>query len=151
MRSWFNRRRAAPDPLPESELAAADPDSTRAAVEHDAAIRDTAAHKSADRALREAYDRGRRDERARRPAFSLVSVAVLMAAIVGGGALYLAVKEGSFSQGGAVVDHSLSSASDKVQAPVRGAADRAGSALEHAGQNLKEKAGTPGTGDQASR
>lgn len=125
---WFDKRRRAPDTLSNSEVVAADGHTT--VIEH-----------TDERALKDAYDRGRRDERARRPGFSLVSVAVLMAAVVGGGALYLAVKEGSFSQGGAVVDHTLSSASDTVQAPVRGAADKAGAALENAGQNLKDKAG----------
>lgn len=141
MRSWLDWRRPAPDTVTEADVVAADRETAHANIEHDEAVHDAAVHRSDEKALRDAYERGRRDERARRPTFSLVSVAVLLAAIVGGGALFLAFKEGSFSQGGAVVDHSLSSAAETVQAPVRGAADRAGNALENAGQNLKEKAG----------
>ncbi len=144
MRSWLDWRRSAQDPVTEAEVVAADRETAHAKIQRDEAIHDAAIHKSDDKALRDAYDRGRRDERARRPGFSLVSLAILVAAIVGGGALYLAVKEGSFSQGGAVVDHSISSAADTVQAPVRGAADRAGNALENAGQSLKDKAGKGG-------
>ena len=90
--------------------------------------------------FKDAYERGRRDERARRPRVSLVSVAVLVVAIVGGGILYLAAREGSFSQGGALVDKNISTAAEKAQEPVRQAAGKAGDALENAGRNLKDQA-----------
>ena len=173
MPSWLNWRRRAPDPQAEAEIADARTDAANARLQRDAALSDrtfadrTLADRSladaeladpayaepiagrhAARVVRDAYERGRRDERARRrPGLSLVSLAVVMAAVVGGGALYLAAREGSFAQGGAVVDHSLSNAGAKAQAPLRGAADQAGSALEHAGQDIKDKAGT---GDQAA-
>lgn len=94
----------------------------------------------ASKVFKDAYERGRRDERARRPRFSLVSIALLVVAIAGGGIIYLAAREGSFSQGGALVDRNISTAADKAQAPVRQAADRAGDALENAGKNLKDQA-----------
>jgi hypothetical protein len=53
--------------------------------------------------------------------------------------LYLAAKNGSFAQGGAVIDHGLSSAA----APVRRAEDKTGAALENAGARLQRDAGAP--------
>ncbi|MBS0409622.1 MAG: hypothetical protein JSR86_06885 [Proteobacteria bacterium] len=147
MRSWFDWRRTAPDPVVDGEAAAAERNADRAEIERDLARREAEERRAAEAGWRDAYERGRRDERARRPAFSLVSLAVLMAAVVGGGAIVLAAREGSFTRGGEVVDHTLTTAADKAQAPLRGAADRTGNALEHAGQSLKDKAGT---GDQAS-
>jgi len=151
MRSPFDWRRRAPDPA--APDAAPTPDeraAARAQVERDIAEREAASRRAASPGPREAYDRGRRDERARRPGFSLVSAVVLMAALVGGGAIVLAAREGSFTAGGAVVDRQLSTAADKAKAPLRGAADRAGDALEGAGQTLKHKAnGDQANGDQA--
>lgn len=147
MRSWFDWPRRAADPAADGELAATEREAERVEAERDLARHDAAAQRAANAEWRDAYERGRRDERARRPTFSLVSLAVVLAAVVGGGAIFLAAREGSFTRGGEVVDHTLSTAADKAQAPLRGAADRTGNALEHAGQNLKDKAGT---GDQAS-
>jgi hypothetical protein len=42
-----------------------------------------------------------------------------------------------------VVDNSISTVSERATAPVRNAADKAGTALENAGQNLKQRAGDP--------
>jgi len=148
MRSWFDWRHRAPDPVTDGDAAVVDGDADRVEIEHEVARREAAERRVASAEWRDAYERGRRDERARRPTFSLVSVAVLMAAIVGGGAVFLAAREGSFTRGGEVVDHTLSTAADKAQAPIRGAADRTGAALEHAGQSLKDKAGS---GDQSGK
>jgi hypothetical protein len=64
---------------------------------------------------------------------------VLLAVVVAGVLLYLAAANGSFSRGGAVVDQALGNAA----APVRGAADKAGNALQDAGRSLKRTAGDP--------
>jgi hypothetical protein len=64
---------------------------------------------------------------------------VLLVVIFGTVMLYLAAKNGSFAQGGAVIDHSLSSATQ----PVRRAEDKTGAALENAGAHLKQDAGSP--------
>jgi hypothetical protein len=64
-----------------------------------------------------------------------------MVVIFGALMLYLAASHGSFSQGGAVVDQSLS----RAAAPIKGAEDRAGSALEKAGGKLKQAAGSSNT------
>jgi len=95
-------------------------------------------------AVRQAYDRGRRDERARarprRHGFGLFGLVVLAAAVIGAGAVYLGVSQGSFTRGGQVVDQKLDSAAQ----PARNAADRAGDALENAGQRIKQQAGSGG-------
>ena len=54
---------------------------------------------------------------------------------------YLAAQNGSFANGGAVVDRNLSQASQTIQAPFKRAAEKAGDTLENAGQNLKQRAG----------
>lgn len=78
--------------------------------------------------------------RQRRGGFSLFSLIVLLLVIFGGVMIYLAAQNGSFSNGGAVVDHSISNAG----APIRNAEDRAGMALESAGRHLKRDAGPAG-------
>jgi hypothetical protein len=95
-------------------------------------------------AVREAYDRGRRDERARRPrrrGSPFLTLVVLLAAAAGVGAIYLGVHEGSFSRGGEVVDQKLSGVAAPAQQATRSAADRAGDALQNAGQRVKSVGG----------
>lgn len=92
--------------------------------------------------LKDAYERGRRDERARRRGSPLAVLLLVLVAVAGAGIMYLAMREGSFTGGGQVVDRNLSVAADKVAAPVRNAADNAGTALQNAGEGLKETAGS---------
>src|SRR5579872_1876476 len=89
--------------------------------------------------VREVYERGRRDERARHRGSPLATLLVLAVIVAGGAVVYLAASEGSFSKAGATIDSNISTASQKVQAPVRQAADRAGSTLEQAGESLKQR------------
>jgi hypothetical protein len=85
---------------------------------------------------RDAYQRGRHDERGRRRASPLIGVIALLFLAATGGILYLAAREGSFAAGGQVVDQTLSQAA----APAKSAAGQAGEALESAGQSLKQEA-----------
>lgn len=71
-------------------------------------------HAHSDAELRAAYDRGRRDEAARRRRSPLMALAVGSAALVGGAVLALAALEGSFQNGGAVVDHQVSKAAQQA-------------------------------------
>lgn len=92
-------------------------------------------------AVRQAYDRGRRDERARRPRRhgpGFLGFIVFVVAVIGAGAVYLGVSQGSFTRGGQVVDQKIAGA----EQPARNAADRAGDALENAGQTIKQRAGS---------
>lgn len=104
----------------------------------------------------EAYREGRADERRdegpwarrsapvrvrRRGGLGLVGLVFLIIVAVGAIMLYLAARNGSFSAGGAVVDHGLSNAAHRATAPVRHAEDKAGQALENAGRSLQRNAG----------
>lgn len=90
----------------------------------------------------EAYVRGRRDERVRRRGSPLLTFILLIVVAIGAVLIYFAIQNGSFSGGGAVIDQKISSAAEKVQAPIRGAADKAGTALQNAGTDLKQDAGS---------
>jgi hypothetical protein len=86
-----------------------------------------------------AYRQGRSDARARRRGPGILSLLVLVVVVFGAVMLYLAARNGSFAQGGAVIDHSLANA----EQPVRNAEGKTGAALENAGEHLKQAAGSP--------
>jgi hypothetical protein len=112
--------------------------------QHDAQAADRAVLNERNSAVRQAYDRGRRDERARRPrrhSSPFLTFIVLLAAAAGIGAIYLGVHEGSFSRGGEVVDQRLAGVAQPATQATRGAAARAGDALQNAGQRIKQSAG----------
>ncbi|HEY5105409.1 MAG TPA: hypothetical protein VII73_01415 [Caulobacteraceae bacterium] len=67
---------------------------------------------------------------------------ILVVAVIGGIIIYLAIRNGSFTSAGASVDRSISATAQRVQAPIRGAADKTGNALQNAGQTLKNRAGS---------
>ncbi len=125
MKPWF-RRRTALDGTPVAESTVTDPG---VITERES----LAADRRADRRAARAAPRRRRG-------FPLFSLLILAVVFFGGLMLYLAAQNGSFSRGGAVVDSSLSNAA----APIKNAEDRAGSALESAGQHLKQAAGSSG-------
>jgi hypothetical protein len=94
-----------------------------------------------DAAVRGAYERGRRDERARHPrrrGSPLLTTVLLLAACVGAFVIYLGVSQGSFTGGGHTIDQSLANAKDQAAQAGRSVADRAGDALQNAGQKLKQ-------------
>lgn len=67
--------------------------------------------------LREAYERGRRDERASRRRHPVGMTLTFVAAAVGVVLLVLAAVNGSFSRGGGVVDDNLAVAMNRAQTP----------------------------------
>ena len=96
--------------------------------------------KTYDADMRRAYDHGRMDERSRRRGgFGPLGFILVLIAAVGIILLVFAVREGSFSAGGAVVDNKLVQATSSVAPAIDNAASRTGSALETAGQNLKDQ------------
>jgi hypothetical protein len=117
------------------------PGRTETLVSRDARVEERRRVDAAEASAGDAYDRGRRDERARRRGSPLLNVLLLIVVVIGAALIYFAIQNGSFSSGGAVVDRKLSNAAAKVQAPFRGAADKAGTALENAGSKLKQDAG----------
>ncbi len=67
-------------------------------------------------ALREAYEHGRREERARHRGHPLIALVVFLVALMGAGMMYLAAREGSFARGGQFVDQKLASAEGRTTA-----------------------------------
>jgi predicted anti-sigma-YlaC factor YlaD len=95
--------------------------------------------------LREAYERGRSDERKSRKRHPVAMTLMFAAAVVGVVLLALAAVNGSFTRAGATVDQNLNTAVTTAEPQVRGAAAQAGESLREAGQSVREKA-TDGPG-----
>lgn len=89
--------------------------------------------------LKDAYQQGRRDERAVRWHHPFIATAVVVLAVVGGAMLFLAAREGSFSTAGQVADQKLAVAAAEAGPALEATADRTGEALKDAGANLKER------------
>ncbi len=89
--------------------------------------------------LREAYERGRSDERASRKRHPVAMTLTVVAALVGVVLLGLAAINGSFSRAGGVVDENLNSAVNRAEPQVRDAAAQAGQSLRDAGAAVKPK------------
>ncbi|MBR7618242.1 hypothetical protein JKL49_02475 [Phenylobacterium sp. 20VBR1] len=81
---------------------------------------DTMAHEQHE--VRDAYERGRRDERRARKRHPIMMSLTFAAALVGGVVLVLAAKEGSFARSGGIVDHSLAAATNRAEPVVMDAA-----------------------------
>ncbi|HEY3887614.1 MAG TPA: hypothetical protein VGL73_03505 [Caulobacteraceae bacterium] len=96
--------------------------------------------KTYDADMRRAYDHGRLDERSRRRGrFGPLGFILVLVAAVGVILVVFAIREGSFSAGGAVVDNKLVQATSGVAPAIDNAASKTGTALETAGQNLKDQ------------
>ena len=85
--------------------------------------------------LREAYDRGRRDERASRKRHPVIMTLLFLAAAVGVALMVLAALNGSFGAAGRVADQSLATAADQAEPVVRDAAGDAGRTVSNAVSN----------------
>jgi hypothetical protein len=138
---WTNRPNAAPADKARSDAAYQQ-------GRRDAHSNDTAIAHERDAASRGAYERGRRDERARqsrrRRGSPILTLLVLAVACVGVFVIYLGVHEGSFQRGGQLVDQNINNTTSSATQVTRNAADRAGDALQNAGQRIKQSAGSGG-------
>ncbi len=83
---------------------------------------------------------GRLDERRRRRGHPVLGLVVGLVAVAGAAFLALAVREGSFSRGGQVVDQKLTAAADEAKAAGQTAAVKTGQAIETAGETIEHKA-----------
>jgi hypothetical protein len=90
--------------------------------------------------LREAYERGRSDERGTRKRHPIGMTIMFVAAAIGAVLLALAAVNGSFTRAGGVVDKNLNVAANRAEPAVRNAADNAGQSLRNAGDSVKSKA-----------
>lgn len=95
--------------------------------------------KTYDADMRRAYDHGRQDERSRRRGFGPFAFILVLVAALGVLFIVFAIREGSFSAGGAVVDNKLVQATSGVAPAIDSAASKTGTAMETAGQNLKDQ------------
>lgn len=100
----------------------------------------TGAEELARADLREAYERGRSDERASRRRHPVAMTLTVLAALVGVVLLGLAAANGSFSRAGGIVDRNLNTAVTNAEPQVRDAATQAGQSLRDAGQSVRQKA-----------
>jgi hypothetical protein len=87
--------------------------------------------------LREAYERGRKDERAARKHHPLLMTLTFVAALVGIAILALAAVNGSFARAGSVVDQNLHVAVNRTEPQVRDAAAQAEASLRDSGRAAK--------------
>jgi hypothetical protein len=87
--------------------------------------------------VRDAYERGRKDERASRRRHPVFMTLLFVAAICGAALLTLAAVNGSFAGGGTVADQNLKAAVVKAEPKVRDAANQAGQSLRDAGTEAK--------------
>jgi hypothetical protein len=85
-----------------------------------------------DKDLREAYDRGRRDEAVRHKRNWLLTLVTALLALVGALVLVLAALNGSFQRGGAVIDRQLSIAVEQAEPTIRNAAGEVGDEIRDA-------------------
>jgi hypothetical protein len=98
-----------------------------------------------DTVVRHAYERGRRDERARhsrKRGSPVLTTVLLLAAAAGVFVIYLGVSQGSFGRGGQMVDQSISNAAASAMNVVHRTTQQAGDALQNAGQRLKQTGGS---------
>ena len=89
--------------------------------------------------LREAYERGRRDERAARKRHPLLMTVTFLLALVGVALLVVAAAQGSFMRAGGLVDRQLSVAADRAQPAVDEAASNAGQSLRDIAAELSRR------------
>ncbi len=88
-----------------------------------------------------AYERGRKEERARHRSHPVLALLVFAVAVAGAGMVFLAAKEGSFTRGGQVLDHKLAGVAEHAQAGSVHAAilvADAGRQVAIAGKSLKQ-------------
>ena len=108
-------------------------DSEGRVIRDDADVRDSVT--ITDKELRDAYDRGRRDEASRHHRNWLWVIVEALLAVVGVIVLVLAALNGSFERGGRVIDEQLSIARVEAGPTLRNAASDAGTAIQNARDN----------------
>jgi hypothetical protein len=101
---------------------------------------ETAADALAKVDLREAYDRGRRDERAARKRRPILMTITFVLALIGVAILALAAVNGSFTRAGGVIDEQLNIAAQRAGPAARQAASNAGQSLRDAGRTARSRA-----------
>jgi hypothetical protein len=94
--------------------------------------------------LRQAYERGRRDERAARRRRPLLMTITFALALVGLALLVLAAVNGSFGRAGGIVDEKLNVAAERAGPAVDQAAGAAGQKLRDARGQIRNRSDSAG-------
>ena len=89
-----------------------------------------------DADVRAAYDKGRRDERARHKSHPFLALIVIAVAVVGAIMLFLALREGSFSGAGQVADQQLAVAQAEAPGVIAEASQKAGEVARDVGERV---------------
>ena len=87
----------------------------------------------------QAYDKGRHDEARRHRSHPIITLALVVIAAVGAVVVFYAVREGSFSRGGAVVDSKLAVAASSAGPALAEAAATAAPKIEQAAETAGPK------------
>ena len=96
-----------------------------------------------DADVRAAYDKGRRDERARHKSHPILALLVFAVAVVGGIMLFLAIREGSFSGAGQVADKQLAVAQAEAPGVIANASQKAGEVARDVGERVDDDQPNP--------
>ena len=89
--------------------------------------------------LREAYDKGRLEERRRHHGAPMLTLLLVLAAAVGAVTLYYSFRQGSFRGGGAAIDSKIAQVDSGAVPAIKTAADKAGALAQSAGQKLQSQ------------
>jgi hypothetical protein len=89
--------------------------------------------------VREAYDKGRLEERRRHHGSPMLTLLVVLVAAVGAVTLYYAFSQGSFMNGGAAIDSKIAQVDSGAAPAIQTAAQKAGALAQTAGQKLQSQ------------
>jgi hypothetical protein len=138
------KRNSLPPPPTPNGAGAATLEAERSRAEARAAEAEARRAKALERereiAARKAYAQGRRDEHIRHRGHPFIALLLLLAAGAAGFVAYLAVREGSFTGAGQVLDRNIATATTTAGQATQQASGRAGAALQNAGAHLKRAA-----------
>jgi len=117
----------------------------------DPVVRQPAADPVITREIRkDAYERGRADERARHKRNPLLTILIAVAAVFGLAVFGLYIYNGgSFTAAGRDLDQVTSRAGEEVESGARELADETGEALQDGGRRLEQEGETPSPGSAA--
>lgn len=101
--------------------------------------------------VKDAYARGRRDERARHKSHPFLALIVIVVALVGGIMLFLAIREGSFSGAGQVADQQLAVAQAEAPGVVAAAKENVSAAAQDVSAKVNKDDNTAAAPSDANR